>query len=108
MVGLPVWSKPHDLVFVTELHEPEKLSDGEIDETERMREIGSMQHLQPVSAAFRPRGADEIAESVDGADGCVFKRRDKERAGQMRRMMLYPVNAAPQFVRIDTELPCNR
>ena len=55
------------------------------------------------AAADRPRRADEVAEAVDRADGRVVERRDEERAREMRRMVLDPVNLRSRRVGRETE-----
>src|SRR5256885_14457525 len=52
-----------------------------------MREVNSLEHLETSIHAECHRGADKIAESIEGADGSFVEARNEKCASQMRGMM---------------------
>src|SRR5947208_2846483 len=53
-----------------------------------MRETDLFENLEPAVLPERHRGANEVTETVQGADGGLLKWRNEEGAGQVRRMVL--------------------
>ena len=87
-----VGREAHDLELVAVLHEPEVLRHRQVHNPQRVRKERAIDDLDLGAPADRPRRADEVAEAVDRADGRVLERRDEERAREMRRMVLDPVD----------------
>src|SRR5438552_5841347 len=103
MFRFSIWRQAHHFILVAKLQESEELRDCEINQAERMREIGSVKHLQFAAAPHRPRGAYKVTESVDRANSRFVVWGDEERARQMRRMMLDPVNTVTNLFGIQLE-----
>ena len=103
VVGSAVRRESHHLVLVAVSREPEVLGDRQIQETERVREVDALQHVEPVAAPDCERRAHEVPEAVDGADRGLRERGDEERARQVGRMMLDRVDPGAQRGRIDAE-----
>ena len=102
-VGRAVGSQAHHLVLVAIGREPQVLGDREVEEAERVGEVDAIEPVERCPAADGPRGADEVAEAVDGADGRLLEGRDEKRAGEMRRMMLDPVQALADVRAVEAE-----
>src|SRR5678815_2045066 len=68
-----VGRETHHLEFVAIVRKAQVLSDCSIYNTERMRIGDLVQHLDLTTAADCGRGADEVAESIDGADGRILE-----------------------------------
>src|SRR5207237_5877925 len=80
--------KAHDLELVAVFRKAEILRDGEIQQAERVRKEHAAVHVQRRAGDTPPGRADEIAETVNRADGGVVERADEGRAGEMRGVML--------------------
>ena len=57
-----------------------------------MREIDPLEHLETASAAGCHGCADEIAKTIDCADGRLIEIRNEKGAGEMSRMMFDEVD----------------
>src|SRR5262245_31169136 len=93
----------HHLVFIAILEKAEILGDGEVQQTKRMRKIYVVENLQRVSSTNGPRGANKIAESVNGTDRGLVKRGNKERAREVSRVVFYPVHLANKLAPCQSE-----
>src|SRR6266702_889496 len=102
-VGGAVGGQAHHLVLVAVLHEAEILRDGEIEHSERMREMHATEDVETIAVARAPGGAHEIAEAVDGAHGRFLPRRDEEGAREVGGVVLDPVHAGAHVPRRQPE-----
>src|SRR5262249_50006209 len=100
--------EPHDLELVAVFRKPEKLSHGQIQKTERMREEHTAVDTERRTLDAAPRCADEIAKPVDGTDGRSFERTHERRARQMCRVMFDEPRPCLRDRFVETELDANR
>src|ERR1035438_9385414 len=85
---LAVSRETHHLVFVAVFGEAEELRERSIENAERMRERDGASHFNLIALPHSPHHATEVTETVYGNDGGLFKGRCKERARQVRTVML--------------------
>ena len=89
MIGrLAVRREPHDLVLVAVMRKAEILRQRLIEDAERVREIDPPFDRNLSALADAPRGAREVAKTIDRHDDRLLERRNVERRRQMREMML--------------------
>ena len=89
--GLAVRSQRHYLSLIPVIEKSEILGDGGIKETERVRKQHGIQFLDVSSRAATEHGAAEITKAVHGKQGRFLERRDQERAGHVRHVVLHIV-----------------
>src|SRR5206468_378346 len=102
-IGTSVRREPHHLELVAVFREAEVLRDREVEQPEGMWKMRAVDDVEIGAASDCPRGADEIAEAVDRAHRRIVERRHKERARQVRRVMLDPMDLRPRIRRRKTE-----
>ena len=100
---LAVRREPHHFEFVAVLGKAEVLRDGQVQHAERVGKKHTPVDGDPCPVEHAPRGADEVAESVDRADGGVLEGTHVRGAGQVRRMVLDGRGPAADAGRIEIE-----
>src|SRR6185437_451014 len=104
--GLPIRSKPHHLVLIAEFPESEVLSQSGVIHAERMRKCNLAQRTQLRAFANSIHRARKIAQTINGENSGVFKRRAEARTGEVRRMMLDSVILSAD--RLKRQIECLR
>src|SRR5262249_49594090 len=84
----PIGGQAHYLEFVAVAMEPEILGYRRVNDAERVREINAIENPQSAIPTKCKRGADEIAEPIEGANGSLLETRNEKRAGKVSRMVL--------------------
>ena len=85
---LAIWRQSHDLVFVAVVQETEVLRQCLIENAQRVREIHPPADFNLGAATHAPGGAGEIPEPIHRHRSRFLERRNQERRGQVRDMML--------------------
>ena len=88
---LAIRGEAHHFVFIAKFPEAEILRQRRVVHAERMRERDFAEHLHARAFADRPHGARKIAEAVGGEHGGAFERRNEIRAGEVRGVVLDPM-----------------
>src|SRR5688572_30558016 len=71
---LPIWCKPHDLVFVSPMRKSEVLGHRHVEDSQRMGKINLIVEVQPACAAKAPRSARKVAKTIDRDSDRLFER----------------------------------
>ena len=79
------------------------LGDGRVIHSERMRESDGALDVHARAFARAPHGAGEIAEAVGGKQRRLIERRNVERAGQVRAMVLDAMELRAQALDVGVE-----
>jgi len=90
--GLAVSGQTHHFVLVAVLREAQKLSEGGVENAERVREQHGAEQIDAIAAADAPLNAAVIAETIDRDYGSFFEGRGKEGAGEVRAVVLHLVD----------------
>src|SRR5207244_492845 len=83
-----VWRQAHNLVFARVDLESSEVSEGRVQESQRMREEDLFMHLDIVSLPYRRGSRRPLSDSVHREYYGLLKRRRKERARCMAEMVL--------------------
>ncbi len=88
VLRMAISAETHHFVFIAEFQEAQKLRDGAVKQSQRMRKRHRALNVHAIAVAHTPHGAGKIAQTVGGNQRRLFERRNKKTAGQMRFMML--------------------
>ena len=75
---LAIRRQSHHLVFVAVMGEANKLCDGRIKNSERMREVNAIFYCYSILPTQSKGSAGEITEAIDGQAGCFVETGDEK------------------------------
>ncbi len=100
---LAVRRQAHHLPLLAVAVKADELRDGRVEEAGRVRELDPVDDLQLPIAPHAAHRRHEVAEAVDRQAGRLLERRDEERAGDVRLVVLDGVELGLQRPRLDPQ-----
>src|SRR5439155_19152508 len=102
--GFAVGGQTHHFVFAGVDAEAEMIGKSGIEESERMREMLLGQHFDAIAGAAADAAGGPLADTVDGENGCLIKRRWKKCRGGVRLVMFRKENLSVEMELVADDL----